>query len=69
MIEYSNLIGKTRKEIADLMKNSELNDPYSDEWIFYLDKNYLGQKRFLYLFFKNNVIQGYCVVTKNFWNK
>ncbi|PWN58050.1 hypothetical protein [Chryseobacterium viscerum] len=69
MIQYCNLIGKTREEILDLLKNREFNDRYSDEWIVCLGRNYLGRKRFLYLFFENNIIKGYCTVTKNLWNK
>lgn len=71
MIEkkYDKYIGKTRKLILEIMKEDQFNDPHSDQWIFYMDKDFFWRKRYLYLFFENDKVVRSSIIIKNFWEK
>lgn len=65
--KYDELIGKTKKEVLIAMGGDQFNDPHSNVWIFFLEKRALGRKKFLRLFFVNNIVKNTFIITKNFW--
>ncbi|MET3537439.1 hypothetical protein [Chryseobacterium limigenitum] len=68
-IDYDNLVGKTRKEILEIVKEDHFNDPHSDEWLFYVEKYYFWRKKYLYLLFVDGVVVKSRMIYKNFWEK
>lgn len=66
---YHHLVGKTKKEILKIVKEDQFNDPHSDEWIFYMDKDFFWRKRYLYLLFEGDMVVLSRIVYKRFWEK
>lgn len=66
---YNDLMGKTKEVVLSLMGDDQFNDPHSDKWIFYMDKDYFWRKRYLYLFFERGIVVRTSIVFKNFWEK
>lgn len=67
--DFDKLSGKTKKEILEIIKDDQFNDPHSDEWIFYLEKDYFWRKKYLCIFFEEGTVMLSSIIVKNFWEK
>ncbi|UTX48909.1 hypothetical protein [Chryseobacterium sp. MA9] len=67
--DFDKLSGKTKKEILETIKDDQFNDPHSDEWIFYLEKDHFWRKKYLCIFFEEGIVMLSSIIVKNFWEK
>jgi len=56
-INPSQLLGKTKKEILSIMKGDEFNYFHSDQWSYFVKKNWLGQQVYLYIYFEKDKVK------------
>jgi len=63
------LVGKTKKEVLEIMKDDFNFDFNSDEWFFYLGKSYRWQKKYQYLLFEDNIVIRSSIIFKNLLDK
>lgn len=62
-------IGKTKKEILDMMIDDQFNDIHSNEWTFLSKKDFWGNKNYLHIIFEDNIVIRTKVIIKYFWQK
>lgn len=64
---YNHIIGKTKKEVIFFLGGDQFNDPHSDKWTFFINKNYLGRKKYLHVIFEAGIVVQVFLRVKNFW--
>lgn len=68
-MNIENLIGKTKREVLAVTEKEKPVDYHSSEWILYVERNFLGKRKYVILFFEKEIVIGVCTVFKNFWQK
>lgn len=53
--QYENLIGKTRDEVKHVLGDS-FNHYQNALWIYTLKRDWLGRRKFLYIYFRNDMV-------------
>ncbi|GAA4161527.1 hypothetical protein GCM10022217_27320 [Chryseobacterium ginsenosidimutans] len=66
---YNSLSGRTRKDILEGIELACLSDRYDEELIFYLGKSYFWQKKYLYVFFEEDIVIRSSITYRNLWDK
>jgi hypothetical protein len=64
-----NLINKTKKEVVKIIDENMANEMSSDIWVFHLGSGCFWQKKYLYIFFEEDIVIRTSIIYKNFWDK